>query len=118
MMTDLKGRVALVSGSSRSMGAEIARTLAACGAHVVVNARSSRVEAEAVAEECRALSGKSLAVVADVSTAEGCEQLCNAALSAFGKVSILVNNVGVSPRVRFLESTFDDWNKAMDINLH
>ena len=64
---ELKGKVALVTGSSRSIGAEIARTLAAAGADVIVNARTAGDEAEVVAESCRALGVRAVSVVADVS---------------------------------------------------
>lgn len=118
-MTHLKGRVAVVTGSSRSMGGAMVKGLAEDGADVVVNARSSKEEAEAMAAECRALGVKAVAVVADVSTEQGVNTLADAALKEFGKVDILVNNVGVSPRQgNFLELSYEDWKKVFDINLN
>lgn len=117
-MRNLAGKTALVTGSSRSIGAEIARTLARQGANVVVNARSSAEEAHAVANKCAALGAQAIAVVADVSSADGVAALADAALTRFGTVDILVNAVGVSPRVPFLQMSFEDWSKVFDINVH
>lgn len=117
-MGELQGKVALVTGSSRSIGAEIVRTLAKSGADVAVNARTSGEEAEAVAAECRAYGIKALATVADVSTADGAKKLMEDVLGHFGRIDILVNNVGASPRVSFLDMSFDDWKTCFDINVN
>jgi NAD(P)-dependent dehydrogenase (short-subunit alcohol dehydrogenase family) len=115
-MTDLAGKTAVVTGSSRSIGAEIARTLARAGSDVVVNSRSSREEAESVAAECRAFGVRSTAVVSDVSRPGGVDQLARATFDQHARVDILINTVGVSPRVAFLDMSFEDWNETMSIN--
>lgn len=117
-MGELSGKVALVTGSSRSIGAEIVKTLAGSGAAVVVNSRGTREELDEIVAACRAKGVEATGVNADVSTADGCEELSAAALKKFGRIDILVNNVGVSPRVKFLEMTFEDWQKTFDINLN
>lgn len=118
MTKDLSGRVALVTGSSRSIGAEIVRTLADVGADVVINVRSADAEAEETAEACRNIGVRATVVAADVSTAEGVQALTDAALEAYGRVDILVNNVGASPRVPFMDMEFEDWSKLFDINVN
>lgn len=115
---ELSGKIALVTGSSRSIGAEIVKTLAAAGADVVVNARTAGDEAEEVAEACRALGVKAVSVVADVSEPEGAQRLFDGVHSYFDRVDILVNNVGASPRMSFLDMAFEDWAKCLDINLN
>jgi 3-oxoacyl-[acyl-carrier protein] reductase len=117
-MGDLTGKTAVVTGSSRSIGAEIARTLAKAGADVVVNSRSSTDEAEAVAAECRKLGVRATAIVADVSQRDGIDHLARTAIDQHGKVDILVNGVGISPRVPFLDMSFEDWNETMNINVN
>ena len=115
---ELTGKVALVTGSSRSIGAEIARTLAAAGADVIVNARTAGDEAEEVAESCRALGVRAFSVVADVSQPDGAAQLFDGALQHFSGIDILVNNVGASPRMSFVDMSFEDWATCLDINLN
>ncbi|WP_159586688.1 SDR family NAD(P)-dependent oxidoreductase [Chelativorans xinjiangense] len=116
MDSGLSGKVALVTGSSRSIGAEIVRALARDGADVVVNVRTAGGEAEAVAEECRGAGVRATVVVADVSSDEGTKALAAGALDAFGRVDILVNNVGASPRMPFLDMAYEDWSTLFDIN--
>ncbi len=116
-MSELKGKTAIVTGSSRSVGAAIAKALAAFGADVVVNSRVSGEEAEQVARDCQALGVRSEAITADVSTIDGPKFLIDETIKRFGKVDIMVNNVGVSPRIKFLELSLEDWNKVFDINL-
>lgn len=116
-MGDLSGKCAVVTGSSRSIGAEIARALAGAGADVVVNSRTSSAEADGVAAECRAFGVRALTVVADVSDPAGARKLAATAEAQMGKVDILVNNVGISPRIPFLDLTWEDWNTALNVNL-
>jgi acetoacetyl-CoA reductase len=101
----LEGKVAIVTGASRGIGAAIARTLGAEGASVVVNYMSSRGPAEDVAADVERSGGKAAVIQADVSDETQCATLANDAVTAFGKVDILVNNAGV------LE---DQWFRKMD----
>jgi 3-oxoacyl-[acyl-carrier protein] reductase len=91
----LTGKVAVVTGASKGIGAGIAKHLAAEGAAVVVNYSSSREGAERVVSEITSKGGKAMAVQADVSKKRDIERLFNETKKAFGKVDVLVNNAGV-----------------------
>ena len=87
-MTELDGRVALVTGAGRNIGRAIALDLAEAGAAVVVNARSNHAEADAVAKEIVEAGGKAFAHLADVTDAEAVKRLVDAATSRFGRLEI------------------------------
>lgn len=113
----LKGHNALVTGSGRSLGRAIAVRLAAEGANVVVNSRSTLGEGESVAKECREQGVRSIAVAADVSLAPGIDLLRDTALREFEFIDIVVNNVGISPYLPFLEISDTDLNTVFGVNL-
>ena len=94
-MSKLTGKVALVTGASKGIGAGIARALAAEGAAVVVNYASSREGAEAVVAGIVGAGGKAAAVQGNVARSEDVDRIFSEAKSAFGPVDILVNNAGV-----------------------
>lgn len=94
-MKKLAGRVAVVTGSSKGIGAGIAKALAAEGASVVVNYASSKAGADAVVDAISAAGGKALAVRADISIAVEAQALIESAVTQFGRLDILVNNTGV-----------------------
>ena len=91
-MGKLDGKVALITGSGRNIGRSTALKLAAEGANIVVNARSNQSEADAVADEVRKLGVQALPVLADVAVKEQVDSMVSMAVSAFGKVDILINN--------------------------
>jgi 3-oxoacyl-[acyl-carrier protein] reductase len=93
-MDDLRGKVALVTGSSSGIGAEIALALARQGTHVAVHYNSRREQAEAIVARCRDLGVQAAAFAADVSDTGQIKQLAEAVLGHFGSVDILVNNAG------------------------
>jgi len=96
MSQRLQGKVALVTGSSRSIGAAIAKRLAQDGASVVINYASNEAAAKQVADEINATrSGAAVTIKADVSNVESCKNLVNQTIEAFGKIDILVLNAGV-----------------------
>jgi 3-oxoacyl-[acyl-carrier protein] reductase len=109
-MSKLAGKVAVVTGASKGIGAAIAWALGAEGASVVVNYASSREGAEKVVEGIRAQGGKAIAVKADIAKAAEAQALIDDALKAFGRLDVLVNNAGVyefAPIEAFTEESFD-----------
>jgi 3-oxoacyl-[acyl-carrier protein] reductase len=94
-MSKLAGKVAIVTGASKGIGAEIARQLAAAGAAVVVNYAGSRAGAESVVTSITKAGGRAVAVQADVAKAEDVQRLVSETLKTFGAPDILVNNAGV-----------------------
>ena len=112
----LKGKAALITGSSRGIGRGIALELAREGCRVVLCARGKDA-LESVAAEVHTLGGEAVAICADVTTAGGVRKAVEAALTAFGAVDVLVNNVGGSTGSSFLETSEEDWQRAIDLNL-
>ena len=111
------GRVALVTGGARRIGRGIALELAARGADVVVNYRSSSAEAEEVTAEIGKLGRRSLAVQADVSKRADVQRLIAQIESTFGRLDILVNNAGMFQHVPFEQITDEQWNGILATNL-
>jgi 3-oxoacyl-[acyl-carrier protein] reductase len=99
----LAGKVALVTGSARRIGRECALLLARDGAHVVVHARSSRGEIEAVAAEIRAEGGSATALLADITVEAEAQRLVDAIVKEAGRLDILVNNAAVRGEKAFAE---------------
>ena len=108
-MTRVEGKTALVTGSGRNIGRAIILKLAEDGANVVVNARTNKEEADAVAAEARALGVVALPFVADVSERQQVTSMFAAAAEQFGGVDILVSNAAIRPRKPFTELTYADW---------
>ena len=106
-MTDLTGRVALVTGGSRGIGRAIAVSLAEAGAAVAVNYREKAAEAEAVADAIRGKGGKAVTVRADVSQAADVRRLVADVERGLGPIDVLVNNAGIG-----LVRTVDDLTEA------
>ena len=114
MKIDLKGKTALVTGSTSGIGHAIARGLAAAGAEVVVNGRTKAKVDAAVAEIAKAVpDGKVRGVAADVSTAAGCKAL----IAALPQVDILINNAGIFEPKGFLEIPDEDWSRFFEVNV-
>jgi 3-oxoacyl-[acyl-carrier protein] reductase len=114
---ELSGRVALVTGAGRNIGRSIAMELAAAGAAVVVNARSSASEANAVAAEIVALGGKALALMADVTDAAAVQTMIGKAVVHFGRLDILVNNAAVRGEGEFEAISLADWHATLGVVL-
>jgi 3-oxoacyl-[acyl-carrier protein] reductase len=114
---ELDGRVAIVTGGARNIGRAIARELAAGGAAVVVNARTSGAEAEAVAREIEGGGGRALAFVADVTDEKAVGRMAAAALDRFGRIDILVNNAAVRREQPLAEMTLGAWREILGIIL-
>jgi 3-oxoacyl-[acyl-carrier protein] reductase len=113
----LAGQVAIVTGSSRGIGRAVALRFAAEGASVVVNFTSRSSEAEAVVADIELSGGTAIDVQADVSRWADVERLVKATVDRFGRIDCLVNNAGIMVTKGPLETTEDDWDRTIDINL-
>jgi 3-oxoacyl-[acyl-carrier protein] reductase len=114
---ELDGRVAIVTGSGRNIGRAIALALAAGGAAVVINARTNRQEADAVAAEIERGGGRALARIADVADAKAVDRMVAAAVDRFGRIDILVNNAAVRREKKIEEMSVEDWREVMGVVL-
>jgi 3-oxoacyl-[acyl-carrier protein] reductase len=117
MAKPLDGQVAIITGSSRRIGKATALALARDGAAVVINARSSRQEAEDVAAEVAAMGGRALVQLADVSDEDAVTRMIAEVIRAFGRIDILVNNAGIRGQRPFLEMTLAHWREVMSVDL-
>ena len=117
MTKELDGRVAIVTGAGRNIGRAIALALASDGASVLVNARSNRAEAGAVAGEIESAGGKSLVHIGDVADAEAVQAMADAALRQFGRIDILVNNAALRREKSFEDMSYAEWREIMDVSL-
>ena len=111
-MPALNGKVAIVSGSSRGLGAAIAKELALNGAQVVVNYANSPAKAQEVLDAIKAKGGQAIAVAADLGSEEGPKHLVAETVKAYGKIDIVVNNGGIwkfEPIEDIQASTFDKY---------
>ncbi|MGF1562685.1 MAG: SDR family oxidoreductase [Geminicoccaceae bacterium] len=116
-MTELQGRVAIVTGASRGIGAATARELAKQGAAVLLAARSGDV-IEAIAADIAAGGGRAEAILCDVTEFAEVENLVTRAIDRFGRIDILVNNAGViEPIARLPASDPGAWGHAIDVNV-
>src|ERR1700731_2418348 len=114
---ELTGKVAIVSGAGRNIGRAIALALAEGGASVVVNARSNRAEADAVARAVEALGGKALVHIGDVADAAAVQTMVDAAVKQFGRLDILVNNAALRREKPFAEMDYAEWREILDVTL-
>lgn len=106
---ELDGSVAVITGSAKNLGRGMALTLARAGASIVVNGRSSTEAAQSVADEIVAAGGRAVVHMADVSQPAGAGSVIDAALEAFGRLDILINNVGTRIAKPITEVTFEEW---------
>ena len=116
-MSKLTGKVAVVTGASKGIGAAIAKALAAEGASVVVNYASSKNGADAVVSEIAKKGGKAVAAAGDVSKAADAQGIIDAAIRNFGRLDILVNNSGVYEFAPIQEFTEEQFHRQFNTNV-
>ncbi len=114
---ELGGKVAIVTGAGRNIGRAIALALADGGASVVVNARSNRAEADAVAREIESSGGKALVHIGNVADPVAVQAMADAAAKHFGRLDILVNNAALRREKPFAEMSYADWREILDVTL-
>lgn len=113
----LSGRVALVTGSSRGIGAAIAVALAAEGADIVVHGRAPSAHASRTVDGIRALGRRAVAIFADISQTSETKKLIGESVAAFGAIDILVNNAAIARATPVDQLTLADWNEHVATNL-
>jgi 3-oxoacyl-[acyl-carrier protein] reductase len=116
-MSKLKGKVAVVTGASKGIGAGIAKALAAEGAAVVVNYASSKDGADAVVDSITHAGGRAIAVQGDVSKEKDAKNVIDAAVDQFGKLDVLVNNSGVYAFSAIEDVSEDEYRRQFDVNV-
>lgn len=113
----LEGKVALVTGGSRGIGAGIAERLGKEGASVVVNYSGSKDKAEEVVEKIRSYGSKAIALKADVSSKAEVDAMYADALKEFGELNILISNAGICEQLPWFDITEEIWDKHFNINM-
>lgn len=113
----LKDKVAVVTGASRGIGKEIAKTLAAQGVRVIVNFCGSVEKAEETVKEIQAAGGKAEAVQCDVSDFEKAAEMMEYVVKQYGRIDILVNNAGVTRDGLLMKMSEEDFDTVLDTNL-
>ena len=116
-MSKLAGKVAVVTGASKGIGAAIAKSLAAEGASVVVNYASSKTGADKVVADITKAGGKAVAVAGDVSKAAGAQGIVDAAVKQYGHLDILVNNSGVYEFSPIESVTEEQFHRQFNVNV-
>ena len=113
----LKGKVALITGSTRGIGKEFASGFAKDGADVIINGRNFE-KAKTVAKEIESLGVRSIGIGADVSQSKDVTRMVEEAVQAFGKIDILVNNAGINPFILEAEKIKEEgWDQMLNVNL-
>src|SRR5471030_3164580 len=114
---ELKNRVAVITGSGRSIGRAMALELASAGCSVVINVRSNRAEGEGVVKEIEAKGGRAIVAVADVVDAPAVNAMAKAALDKFGRIDYLVNNAALRGEKSIEHMSFEEWRHITGVVL-
>jgi len=117
MSRKLEGKIALITGGSRGIGAAIAKRLAADGANVAITYTKGADAAAAVVEEIERAGRKAIAIQADATDADAVEAAVEKTVATFGRLDVLVNNAGTAIPKRFEETTLDELDRLIDVNV-
>src|SRR5947209_16081689 len=116
-MNKLEGKIALITGGSRGIGAAIAKRLAAEGANVAITYTKGADAAASVVKEIERVGRKAIAIEADAADADAVKAAVEKTVTTFGRLDILVNNAGMAVPKRFEETTLEELDRLMDINV-
>src|SRR5690606_1276338 len=116
-MNNLSNKVILVTGSSKGIGAAVAKRLAEAGARVIVNYAGSQADAEQVVASIQDAGGSAIAVKADVSKPEQVTDLFDQAIAEYGTIDVLVNNAGIMITKPIKDTTDEDFTRQFDVNV-
>ena len=117
MSKKLEGKIALITGGSRGIGAAIAKRLAADGANVAITYTKGADAAAAVVKEIERAGGKAIAIQADAADADAVKAAVEKTVATFGRLDVLVNNAGTAIPKPFEESTLEEMDRVIDINV-
>ena len=113
---DLSGKVALVTGGGRGIGATISLVLAQAGADIAINYSRSREESDRIQDKIEAMGRRAVTIGADVGDTGQCRELAQGAIEAFGRVDILVNNAGMGQPHKIVDTPDEEWDRVMNVN--
>ena len=117
MSTLLQGKVIIVTGGNSGIGKAIVETVARLGARVVIDYRSHPEATEAIEEEIGQLGGTCCGVQADVAKLDDLQRLIQEAVNRYGRLDVMVNNAGIETRTSILDTTPEDFDKVLNVNL-
>src|SRR3989454_4296056 len=117
MSKKLEGKIALVTGGSRGIGAAIAKRLAADGANVAITYTKGAGAAASVVKESGRAGGRAIAIQADAADADASKAAVEKTVAAFGRLDVLVNNAGTAIPKRFEETTLEELDRLIDVNV-
>src|SRR2546428_3524891 len=117
MTRKLEGKIALITGGSRGIGAAIAKRLAADGANVAITYTKGADAAASVVKEIERAGGRAIAIQADGADADASKAAVEKTVATFGRLDVLVNNAGTAIPKRFEETTLEELDRVIDINV-